>query len=90
VSGSVRERATGAPVHRPPGSAGEATPDYFARRADGSPVVVDCRPMERGRPRDAAKFDATAKACESLGWECRLVGAPDPVVTANRRGHLDG
>src|SRR5437667_6752487 len=27
-------------------------PDFFARRADGSAVVVDCRPVERRRPRD--------------------------------------
>jgi hypothetical protein len=25
-------------------------PDYFARRADGSAVVVDCRPVERRPP----------------------------------------
>jgi hypothetical protein len=40
-------------------------PDYFARSADGSAVVVDCRPAERRPPRDAAKFDATAAACVS-------------------------
>lgn len=60
-------------------------PDYFARRTDGSAVVVDCRPAERRGPRDTAKFDATARACESVGWEFRLVGATDPVVTANLR-----
>jgi hypothetical protein len=37
-------------------------PDFFARRTDGSAVVVDCRPVERRRPRDVAKFDATALA----------------------------
>lgn len=26
-------------------------PDFFARRRDGSAVVVDCRPVERRRPR---------------------------------------
>ena len=25
-------------------------PDFFARRSDGSAVVVDCRPVERRRP----------------------------------------
>lgn len=29
-------------------------PDYFARRADGSAVVVDCRPAERRKPRTSA------------------------------------
>jgi hypothetical protein len=60
-------------------------PDYFARRADGSAVVVDCRPAERRGPRDTAKFDATARVCESVGWEFRLVGATDVIVTANVR-----
>jgi hypothetical protein len=31
-------------------------PDYFARRADGTSVVVDCRPVERRKPRDAVRF----------------------------------
>ncbi len=39
-------------------------PDFFARRADGTSVVVDCRPVERRKPRDAAKFEATARACD--------------------------
>ena len=60
-------------------------PDFFARRADGTSVVVDCRPVERRKPRDAAKFEATARACAMVGWNYRLVGAPDPIVTANLR-----
>lgn len=31
-------------------------PDYFARLHDGSAVVVDCRPIERIKPKDAATF----------------------------------
>ena len=60
-------------------------PDFFARRADGTSVVVDCRPVERRKPRDAAKFEATERACAMVGWNYRLVGAPDPIVTANLR-----
>src|SRR5215472_12376220 len=60
-------------------------PDYFARRVDGSAVVVDCRPAERRGARDAAKFEATAQACARVGWEYRLVGASDEMVTANVR-----
>lgn len=52
-------------------------PDYFARRVDGSAVVVDCRPVERRPLRDVAAFEATRQACGLLGWEYRLVGAPD-------------
>jgi hypothetical protein len=32
-------------------------------------VVVDCRPVERRRPDDVAKFDAVARACALVGWE---------------------
>lgn len=60
-------------------------PDFFARRTDGSAVVIDCRPVERRKPRDVAKFEATAAACALVGWEYRLVGAADAIVTANLR-----
>jgi hypothetical protein len=60
-------------------------PDFFARREDGSGVVVDCRPVERRKPADVAKFDATAQACAVTGWEYRLVGAADAIRTANAR-----
>jgi TnsA-like endonuclease N terminal len=62
------------------------TPDYFARMADGSGVVVDVRPADRVKPADAAKFEATAAACERTGcWSFRLVHEPDPVLAANVR-----
>jgi hypothetical protein len=60
-------------------------PDYFVRRADGSVVVIDCRPLERRKPPDVAKFLATARACAEMGWHYRLIGAVDAVVTANVR-----
>ena len=60
-------------------------PDFFARRGDGSAVVVDCRPVERRKPRDVAKFDATARACALVGWDYRLLGAAEALVTANLR-----
>jgi hypothetical protein len=34
---------------------------------------------------DVAKFDATARACALVGWEYRLLGATDALVTANLR-----
>jgi hypothetical protein len=34
---------------------------------------------------DVAKFDATARACALVGWEYRLLGAVDAIVTANLR-----
>ncbi|TLQ48508.1 TnsA-like heteromeric transposase endonuclease subunit [Streptomyces marianii] len=60
-------------------------PDYFARREDGTAVVVDCRPADRRKPRDMAKFEATQTACAQVGWEFSLVGAPDAIVVRNVR-----
>jgi hypothetical protein len=67
------------------GTARSHAPDYFARRADGSAMVVDCRPIERRKPRDVAAFEATRQACELLGWEYRLVGAPEAVLVRDVR-----
>ncbi|MEU7004191.1 TnsA-like heteromeric transposase endonuclease subunit [Nonomuraea sp. NPDC046570] len=61
-------------------------PDYFARLADGGGgLVLDCRPLERIRPRDAMKFAATESACEMVGWDYRVVGAADAIKVANVR-----
>jgi hypothetical protein len=60
-------------------------PDFFARLADGSGVVVDVRADDRIGPRDAAAFEATARACEVAGWQFRRVGAVPPVLLANVR-----
>src|SRR5664280_1981514 len=57
----------------------------FARRPDGSAVVVDCQPLTRIKPRDAAAFETTRQACREVGWDYRLVCAPDPVLAANVR-----
>ena len=67
------------------GAAVAHAPDFFAWCSDGSALVLDCRPVERRRPADVAKFDATAKACALLGWQYRLVGAADSVRAANVR-----
>ncbi|MFJ6385442.1 TnsA-like heteromeric transposase endonuclease subunit [Kitasatospora sp. NPDC092039] len=51
-------------------------PDYFARQCDGSAVVVDCRPIERRKPRDLvnSRPHATLVRCSagSTGWSVRL------------------
>jgi len=60
-------------------------PDYFARLHDGNALVVDCRPVERIKPKDAAIFEVTRTACEQVGWRYRLVGATDAILTANVR-----
>jgi hypothetical protein len=60
-------------------------PDYFVRRTDDSVVVIDCRPVERRKPLDVAKFVATTWACAEMGWQYMLIGAADAVVTADLR-----
>jgi hypothetical protein len=60
-------------------------PDFFARRADGTGVVVDVRPDDRIPERDAETFTVTAAACEAAGWEYRRLGDLDPVLAANVR-----
>jgi hypothetical protein len=71
----------------PNGSGGRTrhAPDYFARRADGSALVVDCRPVERRPLEDLAKFAATERACVRVGWEYRLVAGVEPVLAGNLR-----
>lgn len=61
------------------------TPDYFVRLRDGTGVVVDVRADDRIEPQDAEAFAVTARACETVGWEFRRVGAMDAVRTANMR-----
>ncbi|MCI0690205.1 MAG: TnsA-like heteromeric transposase endonuclease subunit [Sporichthyaceae bacterium] len=64
-------------------------PDFFARRADGTGVVLDVRADDRIQPDDAEAFDVTAdvtaRACAQAGWVFRRVGVPDSVLVANVR-----
>jgi len=60
-------------------------PDFFAREADGTGVVVDVRPDDRIPARDAETFAMTAQACEAAGWEYLRAGDLDPVLVANVR-----
>jgi hypothetical protein len=60
-------------------------PDFFARLADGTGVVVDVRPDDRIPARDAETFALTASACRAVGWEYRRSGDLDPVLVANVR-----
>jgi hypothetical protein len=57
--------------------------DFFARTATGGGVVIDCRPTARIKPRDAAAFEATARACAEVGWDYRLVSEHEAVWLAN-------
>lgn len=61
------------------------TPDYFARLRDGTGLVIDVRDDDQVATEDAKAFAATARACESVGWEFRRVGALGAVRAANLR-----
>jgi hypothetical protein len=60
-------------------------PDYFARRADGTGVVIDVRADDRIAERDAEAFTVTARVCALLGWEFRRVGEIESVLRGNLR-----
>jgi hypothetical protein len=60
-------------------------PDFFARLADGSAVVIDVRPDELVGAGDAEVFAATQRACAAVGWGYRRVGVVDAVLAANVR-----
>jgi hypothetical protein len=60
-------------------------PDFFARLADGTGVVIDVRADDRIEPGDAEAFEVTARACTAVGWEFRRVGTVAPVLAANVR-----
>ncbi|MDG4755787.1 TnsA-like heteromeric transposase endonuclease subunit [Micromonospora sp. WMMD718] len=60
-------------------------PDYFARVDDGTGLVIDVRPDERIKARDAEAFAVTAAACEAVGWRFRRVGVVESVFAANLR-----
>jgi hypothetical protein len=60
-------------------------PDFFARRSDGTGVVIDCRPKGRIGERDEMAFAATGRVCAEVGWQFRLVTGHDPVWLSNVR-----
>ncbi|WP_281274689.1 TnsA-like heteromeric transposase endonuclease subunit [Actinokineospora cianjurensis] len=60
-------------------------PDFFARLADGSARVLDCRPAVRVKQRDRAAFEATRDACAVLGWRYEVVDAWPETLVGNVR-----
>lgn len=60
-------------------------PDFFARRSDGTAVVLDVRPDDRVPAKDAEVFAVTAQACGAAGWDYQRAGDLDPVLVANVR-----
>ena len=60
-------------------------PDFFARLADGTGVVIDVRPDNRIKPRDARAFAVTEAACTQVGWKFRRTAGPGVIIAANIR-----
>jgi hypothetical protein len=60
-------------------------PDFFARLADGSAVVIDVLPDELVGADDAEVFAAMRRACAAVGWGYRRVGVAGAVLAANVR-----
>jgi hypothetical protein len=64
----------------------EHTPDFVARRLDGTTVVVDCRPARRITGDTAEKFAATDTACRMVNWIYLVLAEPaSPIRYANLR-----
>lgn len=59
-------------------------PAFFARRADGTGIVVDCRHHNSRQP-DPAADTAIRDACAHAGWDHLLVTGHDPVWIENLR-----
>lgn len=70
-------------VHAEPGSAGRA-PDFLLKLPDGRLRVVDVRRAAVANAGTTqAELRPTREACESLGWEYRLITEPDALVLKN-------
>ena len=69
----------------PGGGERRHAPDFFARLADGAGWVVDSRPWERIRERDAEAFAVTGRACGRIGWRYDVWDQVEPVRAANLR-----
>ncbi len=60
-------------------------PDFFARRTNGSVLVVDVKPESRITDNDRAQHARTRDVCVQLGWEYEEFTSIDPVTDRNLR-----
>lgn len=58
-------------------------PDFFARMADGTGLLIDVRPDDRIDENDAEVLALTRRACEAVGRSYQRIGALEPVLAAN-------
>ncbi|WP_016880611.1 MULTISPECIES: TnsA-like heteromeric transposase endonuclease subunit [unclassified Rhodococcus (in: high G+C Gram-positive bacteria)] len=60
-------------------------PDFVVRSADGTVAVLDSRQLHSISERDREAFDATGRACATVGWRYAVWDRMDAVVVANQR-----
>lgn len=60
-------------------------PDFFARRTNGSVLVVDVKPEHRITDDDRIQHVRTREVCVELGWDYEEFTTMDPVVDRNLR-----
>lgn len=58
-------------------------PDLLAQFIDGSYGLFDVRPAERVYDSARIQFDETARVCEELGWNYRVLTGHDKLATQN-------
>ncbi|WP_282858958.1 hypothetical protein [Pseudoclavibacter helvolus] len=58
-------------------------PDLLAQFADGTYGLFDVRPAERIGDKARLQFSETAKVCEALGWQYKVLYGHDPLATRN-------
>jgi hypothetical protein len=60
-------------------------PDFFARRGDGSVLVMDVKPEARITAADRASFGRTKAICDELRWDYEVFTSIDRNVERNLR-----
>lgn len=60
-------------------------PDFFARCADGSVLVVDVKPEHRITDDDRIQHARTREVCSELGWKYEEFITMDPIMDRNLR-----
>ncbi|OHU64930.1 hypothetical protein BKG85_04775 [Mycobacteroides chelonae] len=60
-------------------------PDFFARRTNGSVLVVDVKPEGRMTETDRIQQSLTRDVCTQLGWEYEQFTTIDPTIDRNLR-----
>ena len=60
-------------------------PDYFARLADGSGLLVDVKPRELTKEKDHAVFDLTRRLAGAMGWTYQVFDEMPGAFESNLR-----